>query len=102
MLIQNIRSAPSRAKSDLKKQLSENGVRKSIVSAILSSLGLADHDTMSSSRSETRRPGSSLAVSRHRDDPPRPNSVLSARPQSRVGNSREGKIGSCCFDTYKF
>lgn len=44
---------------------------------------------MSSSRSETRRPGSSLAVSRHRDDPPRPNSVLSARPQSRVGNSRE-------------
>ncbi|OKL63831.1 hypothetical protein UA08_00777 [Talaromyces atroroseus] len=88
-IIEIFQNAPSRAKSDLKKQLSEHGVRKSIVSAILSSLGLSDHDMMSSSRSETRRPGSSLAISRHRDDPPRPNSVLSTRPQSRVGITRE-------------
>lgn len=88
----HIRNAPSRAKSDLKKQLSEHGVRKSIVSAILSSLGLSDHDMLSTSRSETRRPASSLAVSRHRDDPPRPNSVLSKRPQSRAAMTREGKL----------
>ncbi|KAH8698412.1 clasp N terminal-domain-containing protein [Talaromyces proteolyticus] len=88
-VIEIFQTAPSRAKSDLKKQLSENGVRKSIVSAILSGLGVSDHDAAPNGRSESRRPGSSLAVSRHRDDPPRPNSVLSARPQSRVGIARE-------------
>ncbi|KAF5003922.1 hypothetical protein F66182_16082, partial [Fusarium sp. NRRL 66182] len=88
-IIEIFQNAPSRAKSDLKRQLSENGVRKSIVAAILSNLGLSDHDVLASSRSETRRPGSSLAVSRHRDDPPRPTSVLSQRPQSRAAIARE-------------
>ncbi|EED21613.1 conserved hypothetical protein [Talaromyces stipitatus ATCC 10500] len=88
-IIEIFQNAPSRAKSDLKRQLSEHGVRKSIVAAILSSLGLSDHDVLASSRSETRRPGSSLAVSRHRDDPPRPTSVLSQRPQSRAAIGRE-------------
>jgi CLIP-associating protein 1/2 len=84
------RTAPSRAKSDLKKQLAEYNVRKSIATAILSSLDLSVHDLPSNSRSESRRPGSSLAVSRTREEAPRPNSVLSTRPESRIEISREG------------
>jgi CLIP-associating protein 1/2 len=82
-----VRNAPSRAKSDLKKQLTLHSVRKSIATAILVSLGLAsmEHDmssSLSSSRADIRRPASSF--SNHRPDPPRPNSVLSARSQGHV------------------
>ncbi|KAN0086500.1 CLASP N terminal domain containing protein [Elaphomyces granulatus] len=83
-VIELFQNAPSRANSDLKKQLVVHNVRKSIATAILASLGLAtvDQDLSSShSRSEIRRPGSSLSTHRARDDPPRPNSVLSARSQ---------------------
>lgn len=92
LLMPKTRNAPSRAKSDLKKQLALHNVRKSIATAILSSLGLADHDmssTLSSSRSETRRPASSLSHHRVRDDPPRPNSVLSSRSQGH-GEGKDG------------
>ncbi|KAL1969366.1 hypothetical protein VTN77DRAFT_9559 [Rasamsonia byssochlamydoides] len=88
-VIELFQNAPSRAKSDLKKQLAAHNVRKSIATAILSSLGLADQDmssSLNSSRSETRRPPSSF--SNHRPDPPRPNSVLSSRSQ---GHGETGK-----------
>jgi hypothetical protein len=88
LLTREFRNAPSRAKSDLKKQLALNNVRKSITAAILAGLGLADHDMasmLSNSRSETRRPGSSMS-----NHPPRPHSVMSARSQGHGDGGKEG------------
>ncbi|KAJ5627944.1 Protein stu1 [Penicillium lividum] len=74
VVIDLFRTAPSRAKSDLQKQLGARGVRKSIATAILSGIGLASAEPETSARpiSRAERPISvmssrSHAVDRHED-----------------------------------
>lgn len=65
------RTAPARAKSDLQKQLSNRGVRKSIASAILSGIGLGT-ELESSTRpiSRAERPVSVMSSRSHTVDVP--------------------------------
>ena len=79
------RNGPSRAKSDLKKQLQVQNVRKSIVTSILANIGLNDAPEQEQSSSlqsqpkpDTLRPGSSFSSYRPHE-PSRPNSVISIR-----------------------
>nr|KMM67892.1 STU1 protein [Coccidioides posadasii RMSCC 3488] len=88
-VIELFQSAPPRAISDLKKQLIQNNVRKSIATSILSSLGaniVADSETSSSfqsqSRSDITRPATSF--SHRREEVPRSQSVLSMRSHSNA------------------
>lgn len=64
------RTAPSRAKSDLQKQLGARGVRKSIASAILSGIGLTSAESESSARpiSRAERPISVMSSRSHAVD----------------------------------
>ncbi|KAJ6109376.1 Protein stu1 [Penicillium sp. IBT 16267x] len=86
VVIDLFRNAPSRAKSDLQKQLGARGVRKSIASAILSGIGLTSAESESSARpiSRAERPISvmssrSHAVDLHEDEP----EPMKSRPASR-------------------
>ncbi|KAJ5806583.1 Protein stu1 [Penicillium pulvis] len=86
VVIDLFRTAPSRAKSDLQKQLGARGVRKSIASAILSGIGLTSAEPESSARpiSRAERPISvmssrSHAVDLHEDEP----EPMKSRPASR-------------------
>jgi len=65
-----LRTAPSRAKSDLQKQLGARGVRKSIASAILSGIGLTSAEPESSARpiSRAERPISVMSSRSHAVD----------------------------------
>ncbi|KAJ5097219.1 Protein stu1 [Penicillium angulare] len=89
VVIDLFRTAPSRAKSDLQKQLSTRGVRKSIANAILSGIGLSEPETSNRPISRADRPMSvmpsrSHAVDPHDDEPEYPK----ARPGSSRGNAR--------------
>ncbi|KKK20576.1 hypothetical protein ARAM_004038 [Aspergillus rambellii] len=73
-VVELFQNAPPRAKSDLKRQLATHNVRKSIATAILTSIGLGISDT-------------DLSRSRADSQPPRPPSrgdALHQRPISRV------------------
>ncbi|KAJ5937955.1 hypothetical protein N7454_004297 [Penicillium verhagenii] len=91
VVIDLFRTAPSRAKSDLQKQLGARGVRKSIANAILSGIGLASAEPESSARPISRadRPISvmssrSHAVDMHEDEP----EPTRSRPASRNHHDR--------------
>ncbi|EEQ28864.1 suppressor of tub2 mutation [Microsporum canis] len=79
-VIELFQNAPSRAISDLKKQIQSHNVRRSITLSIFAALGInsiSDADLPSSHSGMAARPGSSF--SHRREEPPRPNSVLSTR-----------------------
>ncbi|KAJ5727891.1 Protein stu1 [Penicillium malachiteum] len=69
VVIDLFRTAPSRAKSDLQKQLVTRGVRKSIASAILSGIGLSSAEPETSNRpiSRAERPISVMSRSHAMD-----------------------------------
>ncbi|KAL1955565.1 hypothetical protein VTO42DRAFT_8444 [Malbranchea cinnamomea] len=87
-VIELFQNVPSKALSDLKKQLQVHNVRKSIVSSILSSLGASGLDP-DMSRSEIVRPTSSF--SSRREEPNRPTSVLSMRSYSNGDGSNHSR-----------
>ncbi|PGH11521.1 hypothetical protein AJ80_07087 [Polytolypa hystricis UAMH7299] len=82
-VIELFQNAPSRALSDLKRQLQTNNVRKSITNAILNGIGLSEHDlassTQSQSSSDILRPATSFSTHRSLEYSQRPPSVLSTR-----------------------
>ncbi|EFR01378.1 hypothetical protein MGYG_04385 [Nannizzia gypsea CBS 118893] len=89
-VIELFQNAPPRAISDLKKQIQSHNVRRSITLSIFAALGInsiPDADLPSSHSGIPARPGSSF--SHRREEPPRPNSVLSTRSHHHQdGSSR--------------
>ncbi|OAL71520.1 hypothetical protein A7D00_4422 [Trichophyton violaceum] len=89
-VIELFQNAPPRAISDLKKQIQSHNVRRSIALSIFAALGInsiSDADLPSSHSGMPARPGSSF--SHRREEPARPNSVLSTRSHHHQdGSSR--------------
>ncbi|KAF7597649.1 hypothetical protein BBP40_000127 [Aspergillus hancockii] len=100
--VELFQNAPARAKSDLTREMAAQNVRKSIVNAILSNIGLgsAEPDQSSSARPLSRtetRPASRVETHHHPPRPlsradglhQRPVSVMAARPQIHTEPPRE-------------
>ncbi|KAI5294117.1 suppressor of tub2 mutation [Ascosphaera acerosa] len=88
VVIELFQNAPPKAQLDLKKQLQAHNVRKSIVAAILTSIGASMDDAGAAAgpqvatgatavRLDSARPASSLSTRRERDMPSRSASALS-------------------------
>ncbi|KAE8355010.1 clasp N terminal-domain-containing protein [Aspergillus coremiiformis] len=70
--VELFQNAPARAKSDLMKEMTTQNVRKSIVNAIITNIGLEDHSSTARPLSRTdARPASRVESHHH---PPRPHS----------------------------
>ncbi|EHA18129.1 hypothetical protein ASPNIDRAFT_119023, partial [Aspergillus niger ATCC 1015] len=90
-IVELFQNAPAHAKADLKKQLSELNVRKSIVSIILTNLGLESDESDHLSRPASRidqRPASRVDQRPVSRVDQRPASRIDQRPASRAPTSR--------------
>ncbi|RAH61234.1 ARM repeat-containing protein [Aspergillus piperis CBS 112811] len=94
-IIELFQNAPAHAKADLKKQLSELNVRKSIVSIILTNLGLESDESEHLSRPASRidqRPVSRVDQRPASRVDQRPASRIDQRPASRVDQRQTLRI----------
>ncbi|KAJ5771269.1 uncharacterized protein N7511_003320 [Penicillium nucicola] len=92
VVIELFRSGPARAKSDLQKQITARGVRKSIANSILSAIGLGstDPEAVSSARpiSRAERPISVMSSRSHAVDHTEDEMEPVKRPASRAHRER--------------
>ncbi|GLA26047.1 suppressor of tub2 mutation [Aspergillus niger] len=94
-IVELFQNAPAHAKADLKKQLSELNVRKSIVSIILTNLGLESDESDHLSRPASRidqRPASRVDQRPVSRVDQRPASRIDQRPASRVDQRPASRV----------